>query len=390
MKDIYVIGTGQTPVGEHWATSLRHLAWQAIEPAMAEAGIHYPDGLFVGNMLAGQLSHQGNLAALIADFSGLRGIEALTVEASGASGAAALRQAIFALSSGLMDTAVVAGVEKMTDVVGSGVAAAVASGTDVDWEAEHGLTGPAAAALIMRRYMHEYGYEQAEFEGFSINAHANAGGNQHAMFRNTLRPGAFAKAGMVASPVNMFDSAPDADGAAAIVLATGDALERLAPSGEFTAVRITGSGVATDSLAVHDRHEVLSFAAVKASAEKALGQAQLSIHDIDVFELHDAYTIFTVLTLEALGLADPGTGVKRAGDLGLGEGQLHLSTFGGLKARGNPGGATGIYQVVEATQQLRGTAGSNQVSGATTALVQNLGGAAATAITHILQAETPA
>jgi len=387
MKDIYVIGLGQTKVGEHWEESLRHLAWQAIEPALMEAGLHYPDGLFVGNMLAAQLSHQSNLGALVADFCGLRGIEAVTVEASGASGGAALRQAIMALSGGMMDTALVVGVEKLTDQVGSGVTGALASSTDVDWEAEHGVTGPAVAGLLMQRYLHEYGPGVPDFAGFSENAHANARGNTNAMFRNALRPGLFARGGMVASPVNMFDGAPDADGAAAVVLATAEALKRLAPTGNLTAVRIAGSAVATDSLALHDRNELLHFAAVKASAEKALQQARATLEDIDLYELHDSFTIFTVLSLEALGLAAPGQGWQLAKDgLGYGQGKLALSTFGGLKARGNPGGATGVYQVVEATLQLRGVAGDNQVPNARRALVQNLGGAAATAVTHVLEA----
>lgn len=386
MKDIYVIGLGQTAVGEHWETSLRELAWQAIEPALMEAGLHYPDGLYVANAFGPQLSHQSQLGALVADYAGLKGVEAITVEAAGASGGAALRQAVLALSSGLLDTALVVGVEKITDKVGSGVTYTTASGLDMDWEAEHGLTNTAAAGLLMQRYMHEYNLGVDHFAGFSENAHRNGAANQNAMFRNVLKPGAFARAAMVATPVNMFDTAPDADGAAAVVLATKEGLAQLKWQGPR--VRLVGSAAATDLISLHDRADLLHFDAVKVSTERALAQAELRIDQINVFELHDAYTIFTVLALEAMGLAERGAGYQPAaeGRLGLGAGQLALSTFGGLKARGNPHGATGVYQLAEATLQLRGAAGSNQVAGARTALIQNLGGSAATAVTHVLEA----
>lgn len=387
MKDIYIIGLGQTAVGEHWERSLRDLAAEAIEPALMEANLHYPDALYVANAFSGQLTHQTHLGALIADFVGLRGIEAVAIEAGSASGGAAIRQAALALSSGLLDTALVVGVEKVTDVVGAGINYHTATGLDMDWEAEQGLTNAAAAGLIMQRYLHDYGVTLANFAGFSENAHLNAKGNPKAMFRNTLRPGMYEKAGMVATPVNMFDSAPDADGAAAVVLVTGEALGQMGNL-KHKAVRLVGSALSTDGLALHDREDLLRFDAARVSAERALQQAEMTIGQIDVFELHDAYTIYTVLTLEALGLAEPGKGwqVAAEGRLGRGEGKLAISTFGGLKARGNPHGAAGVYQVVEAAQQLRGEAGNCQVEGARRALVQNLGGAAATAVTHILEA----
>ncbi|MEK7808728.1 MAG: beta-ketoacyl synthase N-terminal-like domain-containing protein, partial [Chloroflexota bacterium] len=186
MRDVYILGIGQTEVGEHWETSLRHLALEAVEAALKDADIKYPDAMYVGNMLAPQLSNQSHLGALIADFCGLRGIEAVTVEAGNASGAATLRQAYIAVASGLIDSAMALGVEKITDTVGSGVNAALATMTDSDWEAAQGATPTTIAALIMRRYMHEYGVTLRDFAGFSVNAHANAKTNPKAMFRNVI------------------------------------------------------------------------------------------------------------------------------------------------------------------------------------------------------------
>ena len=377
MRDVYIIGLGQTEVGEHWDVSLRHLGLMAVEAALKDGGLKRPDALFVGNMLAGQLSRQEHLGALIADFCGLRGIEAVSVEAAGASGGMALRQAYLGVASGFIDSALALGVEKMTDTVGTGVSAASATASDSDWEAAQGATPTAQAALIMRRYMHEFGVKVPDFAGFSVNAHANAKTNPNAMFRNTITAEAFAKASMVADPVNMFDTAPDADGAAAVLLTAVDSPR---------SVRIAASAVATDALALHDRSDLLFFKAAALSAGKAFAQAGIAPADVDVFELHDAFTVYAALSLEACGFAECGQGwtLARNGKISL-KGETPISTFGGLKARGNPGGASGLYQVVEAVMQLRGEAGANQAPDARWGMAQCLGSAGATAVTHIFE-----
>ena len=385
MTNVSIIGIGQTDVREHWDTSIRHLAWYAIEAAMDDAHHHDIDALYVGNMLAGQLSNQNHLGALIADFAGLRGVEALTVEAADASGGAALRQAVLAVGSGLVETALVVGVEKVTDESGATIPAALATALDGDYEVIHGQTLSGAAALLMRRYMHAYGVELADFAGFSVNAHANAAANPRAMYRNKLRPEAFASAPMTAEPVSLFDEAPAGDGAAAVIVTSSErAADMVARP-----VRIAASALATDALALHDRRDMLWLSAAEASARRAYEQAGLGPADIQVFELHDSFTVLAALALEACGLAERGQGWQLARDGEIGRrGRVPMSTFGGLKARGNPIGATGLYQIVEAAQQVRGTAGDCQVSGARVALAQNLGGTGATAVTHILRGDS--
>ena len=382
MTNVSIIGIGQTDVREHWDASLRHLAWYAIEAAMDDAHHNQIDAVYVGNMLAGQLSNQNHLGALITDFAGLRGAEALTVEAADASGGAALRQAVLAVQSGLVETALVVGVEKVTDESGSTIPAALATALDADFEAIHGQTLSGAAALLMRRYMHEYGVELADFAGFSVNAHANAAANPRAMYRNKLRPEAFAAATMTADPVSLFDEAPPGDGAAAVLVTSSErAADMVARP-----VRIVASALATDTLSLHDRRDVLWPAAAERSAQLAFAQAGLTPDDIDVFELHDSFTIMAALSLEACGFAARGQGWQLARDGQIGRnGRVPISTFGGLKARGNPLGATGLYQIVELAHQVRGTAGDCQVPGAHIGMAQNLGGMAATAVTHILR-----
>jgi acetyl-CoA C-acetyltransferase len=385
MNDVSIIGLGQTEVKEMWSTSIRHLAWYAIEAALDDAHVSQVDALFVGNMAAGQLSHQLHLGALIADFAGLRGIEAVTVEAADASGGAALRQAVLAVKSGLVETALVVGVEKMTDQVGSPVTAVLSSTLDADYEAIHGLTVAGMGALLMRRYMHEHGIGVDEFANFSVNAHANGADNPLAMFRNRIKAERFGSAPPVATPVNLFDAAPSGDGAAAVVITSHERAQDMVPQ----PIRIAGSALATDTLALHDRKNMLHLRAAELSAQKAMEAAGVSHQDIDLFELHDSFTVMAALSLEAAGFATPGEGWQLARDMEIGRnGRIPISTFGGLKARGNPGGATGMYQVVEVARQLRGQAGENQIANAKIGMAQNLGGSGATAVTHILRADS--
>ena len=380
MTEVIIAGIGQTTVGEHWDVGLRDLAFYAMNAAIKDAGGLRPQSLFVGNMLAPNLSRQAHLGALLADYAGLAGIEAVTIEAAGASGGAALRQAYLAIKSGLVDTALVVGVEKFTDVVGAGVEEALATASDSDFESVQGLTPNAQAALILKRYMHEYEVPADGFAGFALTAHANGAGNPNAMFQKAIKLETYAKSGE--SP-NMFDSAPPADGAAALVLTRRDLLPSNWP---HPLVKVAGSATASDTLALHDRKDMLFFEAAHLSAGRAMKQVGITLDQINLFEYHDAFSIYAALELESIGFAIRGQGWKLAaeGQIAL-TGRIPCATMGGLKARGFPGGATGVYQAVEAAQQLRGQAGANQVAGATYALIQSLGGPASTAVSHILQ-----
>jgi len=382
MTRVSIIGIGQTSVGELWDVSIRDLGAQAVLAALHDAGIERPDALYVGNMLSGPLASQEQLATLIADWSGLRGIEALKAEAACASGAAALRVGYMAVASGLHDVVVVLGVEKMTDLDGDEATIALMNAADAEYEAIHGTTFISLNAMLMRRYMEEYQVPHEAFAGFPVNSHANAVYNPQAMFHQAITRETFVGARMIADPINLFDSAPIADGAAAVVLCAAERARELVPH----PVRIAASSVATDSVALHDRHDPLFLAAVYNSAMKAYRQAEIGPQDIDLFELHDAFSIIAALSLEASGFAPRGQGTRLAADGEIGpHGRVPIATMGGLKARGHPVGATGLYQVVEAALQLRGEAGKNQVPDAHWAMTQNVGGVGGTAFTHILE-----
>lgn len=387
MRSVSILGIGQSPVGELWNRSARQIAWDAISAAMADAGVESVDALFLGNMLSGSLIDQEHLATLVADACGLRGIEALKVEAACASGAAALRVGLMAVASGFHDVVLVGGLEKMTDTVGKDATAGLATAADAETESLHGVSFVGLNALIMQRYMYEYKVPLDAFAGFSINAHRNGAHNPNAMFQEPISRDAYLKAPVIATPINMMDSSPVCDGAAALVLVPTERVSAFVAGHRRGAVRVLASAAATDSIAVHDRRDPLFLQAAETSSRNALAQAGLSLEEIDLFELHDAFTIMSALSLEAVGFARRGEGWRMAQEESIGvHGTLPISTMGGLKSRGHPVGATGVYQIVEAVQQLRGEAGPNQVPDARIAMTQNIGGSGATIITHILGA----
>lgn len=381
MTDVVIAGIGQIPVGEHWELSLRQLGVRAIRAALADSGGLQPQALYIGNMLASVVSHQANLGALFADYAGLRGIESYVVEAAGASGGGALRMASLAILSGYIDTALVLGVEKWTDQVGRELQSAAAMEMDYDYEAVPGLSVTAQAGMLMQRYLHQYNLPSNALATFPIQAHANAVNNPNAYFRRALDQASYDAAEMVSDPLNMYDASPYADGAAALLLTRRDLLPKDYP---HKLVRVLGSSVAIDTLALHDRKDPLAFDAARYSIEGACRQAGIMPRYANVVEIDDSFSIYAALSLEAGGFAERGKASELASTFSP-KGKLPILTMGGCKARGNPIGAKGVYQAVEATLQLRGEAGANQVPDARVALIQCLGGPASTAVAHVLE-----
>ena len=385
MQEVAILGVGQVPVSEHWGKRLVELAGDAVFAALEDAELDRVDALYVGNMMAGMLDKQCHLGALISDWIGLRGIEAMTVEGACGSGALALRTAMIAVGSGVVTSALALGVEKMVDTSPLETTAALATAASADWEAVHGVTFVGLNALIMRRYMYEYGWQHEDFAPFSINAHANGVNNPNARFQSPITKEVYLKSAMIADPINLMDASPIGDGAAAVVVVPADLVKKVTKK---PIVKIAGSAVATDSLAVHDRHDPLWLNAAEKSAKEAYLQAGIGPDQVDFFEVHDAFSIMAALSLEASGFAERGQGPRLAldGEIRL-DGKIPIATMGGLKARGHPVGATGMYQIVESVLQLRGDAGKAQIDGAKIGLTQNIGGSGATIISHILRTD---
>jgi acetyl-CoA C-acetyltransferase len=383
MREVAIIGIGQTPVDEHWGKSLKELAGEAILAALVDAQRESVEALFIGNMLSGILSKQENLGALISDWIGLPGIEAEKVEAACGSGAAAFRSALMAVGSDEIASALVVGVEKMTESLPIETTEALASAADADYESAQGLSFVAINALVMQRYMHAYGWQHKDFAPFSINAHANAMHNPFARLHDEITQEDYLDARMIADPINLLDASPIGDGAAAVLLVPASSIQ----ANSRQSIKVIGSASDTDTLAVHSRKDPLWLSAAERSAHKAYQQAGVNPKDIDFFELHDAFSIMSVLSLEACGFADRGQGPRLGldGEISI-QGRIPITTRGGLKARGHPVGATGVYQIIEAVQQLRGEAGQTQVKDPHIGMTQNIGGSGATILTHILKA----
>lgn len=385
MRAVSVVGTGQAPVRKQHNQSLRQLGAQVVRQAMSEAGVEHADALYLGNMLSDELQGQKHLAALVADEAALRGVEAIQLRAATAGGAAALRMGVLAVASGAADVVVVAGVEKMNAPT---VTPVLAKALDAEREVPDGATLVSQNARLMARYLERYKLPDDALAPFAVNAHINASRNPLAMFHKpALTPADVMSSRVISPPIRLYDCAPISEGAAAVVLVPSSRARDFSPQ----PVHVLASAVATDRFRIDDREQPLELRAARTSLQRALAQSGTALTDISFFEAHDAFTIMTCLLLEAAGFAAPGEGWRMAagGEIAR-NGRLPLSTMGGLKARGHPIGATALYQACEIVLQLTGRAGDNQLDAPRQALMQSVGGAGVTVITHLFGLDTTA
>jgi len=388
MREVSIIGIGITKFGELWDKSLRQLGLETGLAAISDAGITSKDidALYIGNMAAGSTLQQEHVSALMADYCGLtsQNIPATRVEAASASGGLAVRQAYMAIAGGFIDIAVVGGAEKMTDVSDSESSYTVSMGSDEQWESKAGATFASLHAMMAQSHMAEYGTSREEMSAVSAKNHYHASMNPMAQFPFALDAETISNSGMVSSPLRMLDCAPNSDGAAAIVLCATEKANKY----KKKSVKIIGSGQASDTLSLHHRKHLNQMPAIKVAAKRAFKSCGKKVSDLDLIEIHDNFTISEIIALEEIGVFKRG---KAAANILKGEtklgGKIPVNTSGGLKARGHAPGATGIAQVVEIVQQLRGEAGDRQVKGAKIGMVENHGGTAATAVIHILEGE---
>jgi acetyl-CoA C-acetyltransferase len=385
MTRVAIVGIGQTKFGELWNLSLRQLGVQAGWAALQDAGIEDDiiDCIYVGNMCGGLMTGQEHVAALISDHLGLENKPSVRIEAACASGGLAVRQAWLAIKSGIVDCALVIGVEKMTDLPADKVQKALMGAGDYEWEGSVGLTFAGLYALMARRYMHDYGLTREQLASVSVAAHAAGANNPYAQFRNPIKIEDVLSSPLVADPLRVLDCSPISDGAAALVICNEKMVKKFKIE---KPVWIYGSGHACDTLALHDRLSLNRLNAGILATKQALGQSGFDVNEIDIFEVHDCFTINALLTLEAIGLCQQGEAGKmfENGEFGI-DGRWPTNTLGGLKAIGHPVGATGVRQICDLTRQLRGE-GWNRVD-CKKGLAINVGGIGATAVVHILGVE---
>lgn len=384
MRDVAIIGIGCTTFGEKWESSFRDLFVEAGSLALADAELsgEHIDAMYVGNMSAGRFIEQEHIGALIADYAGLstRHIPSTRVEAACASGGLAFRQAVIAVASGMEDIVVAAGVEKMTDVGTGASVDTLAGAADREWEGFMGATFPGLYAMMATDYMHRYPLTREQLGMVAVKNHRNGAKNPIAQFRQEITLETVLSSALVADPLRLFDCSPITDGAAAVILAP---LER---AREFTdtPVKVLATAQASDTIALHDRRDISCLDATVVAGERAFAMAGLPREKIDFLEVHDCFTIAEICAIEDLGFCKKGEAgrLTEEGVTAL-NGKLPVNTSGGLKACGHPVGATGIKQVCEIVQQLRGEAGARQVDGEI-GLTHNVGGTGATVVVHIL------
>ena len=384
MKDVAVIGVGCTTFGEKWSHSFRDLFIEAGAMALEDANLsgEQIDGLFVGNMSAGRFVEQEHIGALIADYAGLatHHIPSTRVEAACSSGGLAFRQAVTSVASGMADIVVAAGVEKMTDVAPGQTVDTLASAADREWEGFVGATFPGLYAMIANDYMHRYPLTREQLAQVAVKNHYNGARNPIAQFQQEITLETVISSSLVADPLRLFDCSPITDGAAAVIVAPLEIARKFTD----TPIRVLASAQASDTIALHDRRDISTLDGSVEAGRRAFRQAGITHQDIDLVEVHDCFTIAEICAIEDLGFCTKGEAgrLTEEGVTAL-QGDLPVNTSGGLKACGHPVGATGIKQIFEVVQQLRGEAGKRQID-AEIGMTHNVGGTGATVVVHIL------
>jgi len=380
MREAAVIGVGMTKFGELWTKSLRDIFVEAGLKAIDDAGVDHIDAMYVGSMTPGLFVGQEHIGALMADYLGVAPIPAVRIESACASGGFAFRQAFLDVASGMNDIVLAGGVEKMTD--GADVTYALSTAADQEYECYQGITFPGLYAMIANVYFERYGATRKHLAMVAVKNHKNGALNPNAQFQSEITIDDVLNATMVADPITVMDSSPVSDGGACVIVTTVDIAKKL----NKPIIKVIGSGAGTDTIALHQRDDILSLNAVRIAGERAYKMAGIKPSDVNFAEVHDCFTIAELCIIEELGFAPRGKAAEliEKGETTL-TGKIPINTSGGLKSKGHPVGATGIAQIVEVVEQLRGNAGKRQVKNAKIGLTQNMGGSGASSTVHIFK-----
>lgn len=375
MRKVKIAGTGLIKIKEYWDRSIQDLFAEASLKAIKDAGVDDIDKVYVSNMGSVMMQDQLNLAAVLTDSLGKPGLPATRIEAGSASGGVAFHEAVQAIASGYSDAVLVTGVEKMSDILPEVVTTSLAMVEEQEYTTYTGVTKAGIAAMIHRLYMDLYASPE-EICMMAVKSHEHAVGCKHAQYPFKMSIERAMASPMEADPIHMMECSGIGDGAAAILLVPSD----------DTGVEVAGTAVSTDYTSIVQRDDPLEMSAIKTAANRAYKMAGIKASDIDLAEVQDDFTINGILGIEGLGLAKTGEGTKivNNGDMDK-DGKLPINTFGGLKARGNPLGATGIYQIAEIALQLQGKAGDHQVPGAEIGVAQNMAGMASLCAVNVLR-----
>lgn len=384
MREVAVIGVGLHKWGELWDLSIRNMFSIAAQNAINDAGVDHLDSMYVGCMSGGLFAAQEHLGSMMADYLGVTPIPATRVESACASGGVAVRLGWMEVASGISDIVLVGGVEKMTDINGEEATFALSTAADTEYEGYQGVTFPGLYAMMARAHMEKYGTTLEQMSHVSVKNHANGAKNPNAQYPFPVTLETVMNSTMVAEPLRLMHCSPITDGAAAIILVPAELARTKFKN--HPQIVITGTGQASDTIALHSRADLTSIQAAVVAGQKAYQMAGVTPRDIDFAEVHDCFSIAELMAIEALGFYEPGQAgpATEKGETGL-EGSMPINTSGGLKSKGHPVGATGVAQIIELTLQLRGQAGKRQLKDPHRGLAQNMGGSGGSSVVHILE-----
>ncbi len=382
MRRVAIVGAGMTAFGEHFALGLKDL----LPMAFAECAARVDKGVNKSEIDAAWFGAMGTPdgfpAGILADSLGLPNLPVTRIENSCATGNDAVRNALYGVASGAADVALVMGADKLRETASKQLLWEwEAMARDMAWDYPLGLVAPAGFALHVARYLHETPATREHMAMVAVKNHRHGLSNPKARLRFEVTVDEVLSAPMVVTPFGVYDCAPQSDGAAALLLAAEDVVDRFTDR----PVWIRGVGLGLDSVMHQHKADMTTFPATIRAAKRAFSMANLTPADINVAEVHDFFTGIELISYEDLGFAEPAEAYKlMEAEVTCVGGALPVNPSGGLKAKGHPPGATGVAQCVELFDQLRGEAG-NQVDGARIGLAHNIGGPTAVAAVTILE-----
>ncbi len=380
MKDVAVIGVGQSNFVRGYEGSIRELAFEAFREAMKDAGITQKDvdaSIFCS---APEYDKQRSPAGVLAEYLGLIPQPTFYVETVCSSSSTGVKVAYSMIKSGLHDMVVVLGFQKMSEITSSESQERMGRGADIQWEAPFGTMMPAYYSLYAQAYMANHGLTHDDLMSVRLKSSTYGVINERAVYRKPVKPGDFKQgdpeaklAGPVAWPLRVGDCCANADGSSCIILASAEKAKALSKK----PVWILGIGAASEAVNMAARPDFAKGLSVGyAAAGQAYKMAGITARDVKVAEVHDCFTIAEIMAYEGLGFAPLGEGKQLIREKATyKEGKIPVNVDGGLLSKGHPIGATGGSQIRTIVLQLRGEAGPMQVPGKPDiGLVHNIGG----------------
>jgi len=385
MNKVFLIGAAGTKYGKSNLTA-RDLSMLASKHAIESSGIksHDIQAAFVANAF-GMAEKQGHLGPLLMSSLGIPHVPSSTIEAACCSGGSAFREAYVNVASGFYDVMLVTGTEKVSHLDTLTATTYFAYGGDYLFEGNSGASFPGLYAAMARAHMHEYGTTEEELAAVAVKNHNNGIFNEKAHLQKKITVDDVLKSPVVADPLKFFDSCPFSDGAAAVIIASEEFMNK---NGLEKKVSIKGSGRSGGSGSLHTRDNISSLESTIKASREAFGQAGINVKEIDFAEVHDCFTIAEIIAMEDLGIFEKGQASKAVveGRTAI-NGEIPINPSGGLKSKGHPVGATGVGQIVEVFDQLTGNSGKRQVNDARIGLTHNVGATGGSCAVHIFERE---